>query len=113
MKPDFKDDEGEVRVSIIENPMHGVLQATDGNGYYYFPDTGYIGKDQVTFLVEMGGRKYKAVHYVQVMEIVPEYYSQDKRLCPKGGYWKISFTPDANGNSNRAEYRFPSTSEYA
>ncbi len=90
---DFKYEGG--RASILENPKHGVLQATDGESYYYFPDTGYLGKDRVTFLVEIGGRKFKAVHYLQMMAIAPpEYYYRDKRLCPTGGYWKISLNLD-------------------
>jgi hypothetical protein len=108
---DFKYEGG--RASILEYPKHGVLQATDDESYYYFPDTGYLGKDHVTFLVEIDGRKFKVIHYVQMMEIVPEYYGRNKLLCPNGKVWKISTALDANGNSTRTKYRFSSTSEYA
>jgi hypothetical protein len=78
------------RVSVIESPQHGNLQATDDGAYYYFPESGYLGKDRVTFLVEIDGRKFKVVHYVQMMEIVPEYAHEDRQYCPNGFVWKIS-----------------------
>jgi len=104
---DFKYEGG--RASVLEKPKHGVLQATDGEGYYYFPEAGYLGTDRATFLVEIAGRKYKAVHYLRVMEIVPEDGRLDKRYCPNGRWWKISLNPD---DPNAAQYTFEYPSQW-
>jgi hypothetical protein len=97
------------RVSVIESPKHGNLQAMDDGAYYYFPETGYLGKDRVTFLVEIGGSKFKVAHYLQMMEIVPEYAHEDRQYCPKGIVWKISATlnPDGSNTLTSVEYQSP------
>jgi hypothetical protein len=97
------------RLSVLENPKHGTLQETisatieasgyEGKGYFYIPEAGYLGKDRVTFLVELAdGRKVKAVHYLKVMIGVVEEDIEDKGHCPNGNYWKISFN-DSDPNS--------------
>jgi Matrixin len=78
----------------LESPKHGRLQPNNGGGYSYIPDTGYLGSDRATFLVEFGSKKLKMVHTIRVLEGVADNAYDDKRYCPNGRYWKISSVID-------------------
>ena len=73
------------------------------------PESGYLGQDSATLLVEIGGFKVKMVYTFKVATAVD--YKNEEVLCPKP-YWKISSTLDANGNSTitSVEYLSPTLS---
>ncbi len=92
------------KVNILDGPKHGELGVTPSGNYRYFPASDYYGPDRATMLVEIGGRKVKAIYFFNVMQRVPggtEGYDpyEDKKLCPQGRrMWKISlYTDDPNG----------------
>jgi hypothetical protein len=97
------------RVSILENPKHGSVKTTSSGGYHYIPEPGYLGKDSVTFLVEVGGYKVKAVHFLSVFGGVADEWYEDKKYCPNGRYWKISTTSDGNLVVTSVENQSPIT----
>src|SRR5712691_3535182 len=77
------------KVNILDGPKHGELRVTPSGNYRYFPASDYYGPDRATLLVEIGGRKVKAVYFFNVMQSVPggtEGYDpyEDKKFCPKG-----------------------------
>src|SRR6266853_346674 len=88
------------KVNILDGPKHGELRVTPSGNYRYFPASDYYGPDRATLLVEIGGRKVKAIYFFNVMQSVPggtEGYDpyDDKKLCPQGRrMWKISLNPD-------------------
>lgn len=112
---------GSSTVTVLENPKHGKLEdlgtvVFDENGhairdtgersYNYIPESGYLGQDSATLLVEIGGFKVKMVYTFKVATAVD--YKNEEVLCPKP-YWRISSTLDANGNSTitSIEYQSP------
>jgi hypothetical protein len=90
-------------VTILQQPKHGVLRLeTEANhfgtgkfdssstGYAYLPETGYLGKDSATMLVEIGGFQVKVVYFFQAIN-GPLGNTGLDRYCAKTGYnWKIS-----------------------
>ena len=85
----------EGKVTLLQGPKHGTLDmgATSGG---YVPNPGYLGRDSASFLVEIGGYKVKVVYSFKILDYVPqgsEGYDpyEDKKYCPKGEHWKISF----------------------
>jgi hypothetical protein len=97
------------RATILRKPQHGTLKpnAEAPGGYLYLPKADYFGADRATFLVEAGGRKIKMEYFFRVMESVPELGHEDKRLCPRGLVWKISFSldhPISRGLASHARY---------
>lgn len=96
------------KVQLVEAPAHGSLQRIPDYpeewAFRYLPQADYEGPDRATFLVEIAGQKVKLVYFFKVMNGVPggtDGYDpyRDKKLCPKGAYWKISSTFDADGNA--------------
>lgn len=104
-------------ITILQQPKHGILRLVTeadrgtilnseggpldpASGLYaYLPNTGYVGKDSATALVEIAGVKVKVVYFFQAWEGGLGNYGLEK-LCGKRGYhWKISSTLDPNRNS--------------
>ncbi len=84
---------GATNVSIIEAPAHGVLN-TEGLApwvYKYVPNAGYLGPDQITFVVEWMGRKFKVIETVWVANAAPDYG------CPTD----IKLPPATTGSDKR------------
>ena len=102
------DREGAI-ISVLEHPKHGILQATSSGEYEYIPEPGYLGRDQITFLVEMGGYKVKSVNFIKVDGGFAEESYQNKKYCPKGYFWKISTFTDSEGNNfiTAVDYQSP------
>jgi hypothetical protein len=89
---------------VLQQPKHGRLDANTGK---YYPELGYLGKDSVTYLVEIGGHRVKVIYFIQMNPGVGD--ESYKKLCPNPEYWKISSTLDADGNSTitSVEYQSP------
>lgn len=86
------------KVQLLKEPQHGELsrlfQAETEWEFRYVPDADYFGPDQATFQVDIAGERVKLVYFFNVMNRVPggtEGYDpyRDKKLCPKGAYWRI------------------------
>ncbi|MEQ1525371.1 MAG: hypothetical protein ABL911_01320 [Gallionella sp.] len=93
---------GSTVVTVLRSPQHGVLEpASVGYGTYsYLPELGYFGQDSATFLVEMDGKKIRVEFSFKVLHGVADDYTKEqyKKLCPKGGSWKISSILGASNN---------------
>jgi hypothetical protein len=94
------------KTTLLKGTTHGTLKYFGVNLgeaiYQYYPDSGYKGADQATFLVEMGNYKVTLIYHFKVggeFGATDGYNSyDDKKNCPNGRYWKISTTQDANGS---------------
>ncbi len=77
-------DEKKMLVRVLEGPTHGKLRTEiANNGYQFFaydPDPGFLGKDQVSFLVQYNGKMYKQIRTIQVVEQANERENQE--VCP-------------------------------
>lgn len=63
------------KITLSEFPTHGELR-TEGfaNGVYaYYPNENHLGPDQMTFVVEAQGKKFKVIETVWVANVAPEY----------------------------------------
>ncbi len=101
-------------VTLLQTPTHGTVEGDSNGAYLYIPsDLAYQGPDKATFLVEIGGIKAKVVYYFQVLPGVgggtegSDPYD-DKKLCPKGEYWKISLS-DTDAVSSLAGFISPTS----
>lgn len=67
-------DTSKARVSILQEPKHGKLTDTgiigDGPYYEYRANSGYLGPDDATLLIEIGGKNYKVHTKFYVVEKV-------------------------------------------
>jgi hypothetical protein len=79
-------------ITVLQRAEHGELKEEDRKYYRYTPAANYIGPDQATFLVEIGGLKVKAVYHFKVIDggAIGGTEDNDKVNCPKGMFWKIS-----------------------
>lgn len=79
------------KVTVLQDPKHGLLK-DEGNGIYsYLPSPGYLGKDKATVLVEIGGYKVKMVYFFQSITGSGSGNSTYETLCGKRGeFWRIS-----------------------
>ena len=79
----------------------------------YLPESGYLGKDSATFLVEIGGKQVKVKYYFQALGPGARLGNYGlEELCAKTGYhWKISTTlnPDGTSTLTSVEYQSPIT----
>ena len=108
---------GPATVTVLQQPKHGVLrlvtQADVGtilpSGgdpvdpaaglYFYLPESAYVGNDSATILVDFGSVKVTVKYYFHAINgPVGDNWIQEY-CAPKGMYWKISSTLDANGAS--------------
>jgi hypothetical protein len=95
--------------TLLEGPKHGELEDlgtfvreddrridSGARNYAYRAKGDYIGPDQATFLVEIGGYKVKVIYHFAVMPGVSGSFDprKDKEHCPNGYIWKISLNPD-------------------
>ena len=65
-----------VQVIVIEKPAHGRLvpdKDFPDTAFVYHPNEGYLGPDQITFVVEEMGKKFKVIETVWVSNSPPEY----------------------------------------
>lgn len=108
---------GPVVVTILRQPEYGVLRlVTEADrwkllgsssgpidpsdpGYAYMPESGYVGTDRATILVEIGGIKIKQEIFLRAVNGVLGNAGSSPYCSPKGMFWKISGTLDAEGNS--------------
>jgi len=118
---------GSATVTVLQQPKHGILRpviqadvgtilANGGDpvdptdpGYVYLPEKGYLGRDNASVLVEIGGIKVKVIYFFQAVN-GPLGNDGANRYCLKTGlYWKISANLDADGNSTltSVEYQSP------
>jgi hypothetical protein len=84
-----------VKVTVIENPAHGrLVPDTDfpDTTFVYHPNEGYLGPDQITFVVEEMGKKFKVIETVWVANTAPEYGG-----CPTD----YKLPPATTGNDKR------------
>lgn len=85
----------EGKVTLLQGAAHGALEGDDRGSWGYFPITpDYHGPDHATFLVEVGGYKFKVMYGFNVLAHVPsgtEGYDpyEDKEYCPNGEFWRI------------------------
>lgn len=89
-----------VKTSLLKLPAHGSLVPQSFNFWTYQGEDNYEGKDQATFLVEVGGKRYKVVVNYLVHEVVdpnaeiPECESVfPPSTAPSGG---VPFDPTAD-----------------
>jgi hypothetical protein len=111
------------KVTVLEQPRHGTLQlSTDpragdtvknGGPYHYSPDASYFGgknkfikgDDQFSFDVEAGGKHFKVVYSVYVIDNVDfvTRYPEVNNLCPNASVsWRISEGDAVTGNESSA-----------
>jgi hypothetical protein len=83
------------KVTVLEGPKHGKLEAISDGAYSFVPVPDYYGADRATLLVEIGGLKVKAIYFFNVKDVVGgnDAYDPYMQHCPKGRYWKISLKP--------------------
>ena len=77
--------ESAAQVTILKNPLHGTLVDEGDGAYRYRPTAGYLGNDNATLLVEMGGYKVKVIVVFHVLEgpLLGDTSDLYNELCPK------------------------------
>lgn len=64
------------KTTLLNGPKHGELVQDSqypNSSYMYHPNEGYLGIDQMTFLVETQGMIFKVIYSVHVGKMAPEY----------------------------------------
>jgi len=84
------------KIMLLDGPKHGKLvpDIQDG-GYMYYPEAGYLGIDQMTFVVEAQGKKFKEIYSVHVGNMAPEYGP-----CPDYGVKELSNPAKGGGKGS-------------
>ena len=82
-------------LAVTRQPEHGQLTMIKNDPYQailYRPDAGYYGKDRVEATVAVGKDIVRVVYnfVIQRKYIERLQPAEDRKLCPKGLYWKIS-----------------------
>ena len=82
-------------LAVTRQPEHGSLTKIKNDPYQailYRPDAGYYGKDRVEATVAVGNDIVRVVYnfVVQRKDIERLQPAEDRKLCPKGLFWKIS-----------------------
>ena len=82
-------------LAVTRPPEHGQLTMIKNDPYQstlYRPDAGYYGKDRIEATVAVGNDIVRVVYsfVVQRKDIERLQPAEDRKLCPKGLYWKIS-----------------------
>jgi Bacterial Ig domain len=94
---------GQATITVLEQPKHGSLSSNSNDYFLYAPAEGYFGKDQVTYLVEIGGYKVKVIQFIKVINKFTLGNTGYERNCADTGtIWKISTTPTTNPETNFA-----------
>ncbi|MES1191151.1 MAG: hypothetical protein ABUS47_08745 [Steroidobacter sp.] len=92
------------KVALVRFPIHGTLVEVGDGTYSYRSTDGFVGYDNATFMVEIGGYKVTTIYTFDVMNGVPggtDGYDpyDDPKYCPTGEMWKISLD-EKNIDSN-------------
>lgn len=69
-------------VAVLHGPLHGHLSPYakfPDSVFVYSPNDGYLGPDQITFVVEQMGKKFKVIVTAWVADVPPESGG-----CPEG-----------------------------
>ncbi|NOT98045.1 MAG: matrixin family metalloprotease, partial [Sideroxydans sp.] len=91
------------KATVLQQPKYGTLSDTakrdvsapEPNLYFYNPKSGYMGKDQVIFLVEVGEYKIRLIYNIYPVAGSPENPEAIARLCGKRGQnYKIAAASD-------------------
>jgi hypothetical protein len=102
------------KVTLLQAPEHGELRLfATGDANYFSADSNYTGPDRATLLVEIGAYKVKVIYFFKVMPHVgggTDGYDPylDKKNCPNGLQWKISFN---DSDPNAPIYTFTSPTQ--
>lgn len=109
---------GASTITVLEQPKHGKLEDvgtmafdemkhavrdTGVRSYNYIPESGYLGGDKATLLVDIGGYKVKAEYAFQISA------KFDEKLCPTS-YWKISSVSNIYDTVAAVNFRSPDVS---
>ena len=67
----------DIKVKLLQETQHGKLTIwgyhDKGPAFFrYDPDPGYLGDDQAVFLVEYGGKVFKTIYTIKVLEVVDD-----------------------------------------
>jgi hypothetical protein len=94
------EDAAAAKTTVLSQPKHGTLkEGSSLNGkYFYFPDTGYVGKDSAEVLVEIKGVTVKVRYFIHVLEYSEkDAYDANCTEAPPGseGDWKISLASNS------------------
>lgn len=78
-----------LQTTTLDGPRHGqLIQSSEYPGsYIYHPERGYLGPDQMTFEVEVKGKKLKVIYSVVVNQLPSDQVYKDpelNKLCPGG-----------------------------
>jgi hypothetical protein len=78
-----------LQTTMIDGPRHGqLIQSSEYPGSYVFhPEKGYLGPDQMTFEVDVKGKKLKVIYSVVVDQLPGDQVYKDpdlNKLCPDG-----------------------------
>ena len=89
-------------VTILQQPQHGTLEPLSDReiAFIYNADTEYLGLDHATFLVEMGGKKFRIDTRINVGVGWPDFRAGGEvtsGVCPDGYFWKINETINESG----------------
>jgi hypothetical protein len=90
--------ESSAKVTVLQQPKYGTLTDTAKpdfpepypNHFFYNPKPGYMGKDQVSFIVEMGGYKIKVIYNLYPVAGATGQEATDKVCGKRGMFYKIS-----------------------
>ena len=73
-----------IKTRVLVPPKHGKLAITFAHTWAYRADSGYEGKDQVVYLVEVAGRRFRVISNLLVREGANEFESECDKVFPKG-----------------------------
>lgn len=88
------------KIVLVVRPHHGELRTEGDSAYVYFPNEGYLGPDQMTFVVEVQNKKFKVIETVWVSRAAPEYGGcpddyklplADEAIAPNSKMDRLSF----------------------
>lgn len=101
----------DIKVKVLQGTQHGKLTVSgshtvdysspeapniDGPSVYrYDPNPGYLGDDQAVFLAEYGGKVFKVILTIKVLESVDENHT----TCPNGFAPERMYRPKSSDRS--------------
>lgn len=83
------------QVEILKAPRYGRLkfvsfsEHSSNPHFIYKPPKGFLGKDSAEFSVRVGSETLRVIGTVVFYQGVLTS-ARERRLCPRGGFWKIS-----------------------
>jgi predicted chitinase len=108
------------KVTLLKGPNHGTLDSSDI--YAYSPNQGYVGNDQVTYLVDIEGYKIQVTFFLKVIhsdikeaptssvnglsnsemyskatDYSLKFFNTFKNRCPDPNWWQIATSNNSNG----------------